>query len=93
MFRIALVTLEVFIRIQFPCLPFTLHHSNLAQYYIIYLNRLLLFYNNFIYLFLAMLGLCCYVGFSLVVERGGPLSVTVCRLLTMLASLAVEHWL
>ena len=29
------------------------------------------FFNDFIYLFLALLGLCCSVGFSLVVVKGG----------------------
>ena len=36
----------------------------------------------FVYLFLAELGLCCWVGFSLVVVSGGYSVVVVCRLST-----------
>ena len=50
----------------------------------------LLFY-LFIYLFLAVLGLCCCIGFSLVsVIRGYSLTV-VHGLLTEVASLVAEH--
>ena len=44
-------------------------------------------------LFLAALGLRCYVGFSLVVESRGYSLVDVCRLLLAVASLAAEHGL
>ena len=45
----------------------------------------------FIHLFLAMLGLCCCMGFSLVVtSRHYSLSV-VCGLLIMVVSLVAEH--
>ena len=44
-----------------------------------------------IYLFLAVLGLCCYTGaFSSCGERG-LLLVAVCGLLTAVASLVAEH--
>ena len=39
------------------------------------------------YLFLAVLGLCCYAGFSLVVGSGGYSLVLVLELLTVVASL------
>ena len=41
--------------------------------------------------FLAVLGLCCCVGFSLVVASGGYFLVVVCRLLIVVASLIAEH--
>ena len=51
------------------------------------------FLNKFIYLFLAALGLCCCVrAFSSCSERG-LLFVVVCGLLTVVASLVVEHGL
>ena len=47
--------------------------------------------NNFIYLlFLAMLVLCCYTGFSLALASKGCSLVAACRLLIVVASLAVE---
>ena len=51
------------------------------------------FLSNFIYLFVAALGLHCYTGFSLaVVSRGYSLFiVAVHRLLIAVASLIVEH--
>ena len=42
------------------------------------------------YLFLAVLGLCCCIGFSLVVASRGCSLVTVQRLLSAVASLAAE---
>ena len=51
----------------------------------------LFFFNKFIYLFLAALGLhCCAQAFSSCSERG-LLFVVVCRLLTAVASLVAEH--
>ena len=50
---------------------------------------LFLFLNLFI-LFLALLGLCCRVGFSLVVVSGGHYGVAVLGLLIAMASV-VEH--
>ena len=47
---------------------------------------------NFLYLFLAVLGLCCG-GFSLVEASGGYSLVAVCGLLIAEASLIVEHGL
>ena len=52
----------------------------------------LIFKNNFIYLFLAVLGLCCSVAFSLVVGSRAYSLVVVCRLLIAVASL-VEYGL
>ena len=50
-------------------------------------------YFNFIYLFLAALGLCCCVRlFSSCGERGLPFVVG-CGLLTAVASLVAEHGL
>ena len=43
-----------------------------------------------IYLFLALLGLCCCTDFSLVVLSGGCSQVVVFRLLIVVASLVVE---
>ena len=57
------------------------------------LQNYALWKNNFIYLFLAVLGLCCCSGFSLVVEGGGYSLVTVCGLLITVASVVVEHGL
>ena len=45
----------------------------------------------FFYLFLAVLGLHCCVGFSLVVANWGCTLVVVCRLLIAVASLAAEY--
>ena len=45
----------------------------------------------FIYLFLAVLGLCCWVGFSLAVASGACSLIAVYGLLTEVASLTVEH--
>ena len=45
----------------------------------------------FIYLFLALLGLWCYMGFSLVAEGGGYSLVAAHRLLSAVVSLVAEH--
>ena len=37
----------------------------------LYILEIFCFFNNFIYLFLAVLGIHCYVGFSLAVESRG----------------------
>ena len=47
--------------------------------------------NNFTYLLLAMLGLCCYTGFSLVEGNGGSCLLAVLRLLIAVASLIEEY--
>ena len=47
--------------------------------------------NNFIYLFLHVLGLHCCGGFSLVGVSGGRSVVGMCRLLIAMASLVMEH--
>ena len=51
---------------------------------------LIYFFNNFIYLFLAVLGLCCCV--VLVVSRGYSL-IAVHGLLITVTSLVAERWL
>ena len=48
-----------------------------------------LFLNNFIYLILAVLGLCRCAGFSLVIASRGYSPVAVPRLLAVVASLVV----
>ena len=48
---------------------------------------------NIYLLFLAMLDLCCCMGSSLVAAGGGCSLVAVLRLLTLMASLDVEHGL
>ena len=45
----------------------------------------------FIHLFLAVLGLRCYMGFSLVAGSRGYALVAVCGLLIEVASLVAEH--
>ena len=49
------------------------------------------FFIKGIYLSLAVLGLSCCVGFSLVVASGGYSLRAVCGLLIAVASLVVEH--
>ena len=51
-----------------------------------------LFENNFIYLFLVVLGFCCWVGFSPVAVSRDYCLFVVLRLLIVVASL-VEHGL
>ena len=46
-----------------------------------------------IYLFLAVLGLCCCTGFSLVASSGGYSLVSVHRLFILISVLVVEHGL
>ena len=48
---------------------------------------------KFMYLFMAVLGLCCCMGFSLVVANGAYPLVAVCGLLIVVASLIAEHGL
>ena len=58
----------------------------------VYLFLLFSFWkNNFMYLFLAVLGLCYYMGFSLVVGNGDYSLTTVYELLIMVASPIAEH--
>ena len=49
------------------------------------------FFKQFIYLFLAMLDLCCYVGFSLLAVSGGYSLFAACGLLIAVASLVVSR--
>ena len=54
------------------------------------------FFLNFVYLFylfMAVLGLCCSAGFSLVVASGGYSLVAVHGLLIAVVSLVAEHGL
>ena len=46
---------------------------------------------SFFFFFLAMLGLGCCSGFSLLVESRGVSLVAVLRLLIVMASLVAEH--
>ena len=46
---------------------------------------------HFIYLFLAVLGLHCWSGFSLVAASGGYSLVVACRLLIAVVSPVAEH--
>ena len=56
------------------------------------MNSVLITYvHDFVYLLLAVLGLCCCAGLSLVVASGGYSLAAVCRLLIAVASLLVEH--
>ena len=48
-------------------------------------------FNNFIYLFLTVLGLHCHAGFSLVAESRGYSVVEVHGLLIVVVSLVAEH--
>ena len=51
------------------------------------------FFFKLIYLFLAVLGLCCRAQFFSSYAERGVLFVAVCRLLIAVASLVVEHGL
>ena len=53
----------------------------------------LFFFIIFIYLFLAVLGLCCCVGAFSSCGEQGLLFIVVCRLLIAVASLVAEHGL
>ena len=57
----------------------------------VYITFLVNFLNNFIYLFLAMLGFRCCTAFSLVTVSGSYSLVTLHGLLIPMASLVVEH--
>ena len=48
------------------------------------------FLKQFVHLFLAVLGLGCCAGFSLVVASGGYSQVAMCGLLTVVASLVAK---
>ena len=64
-----------------------------TSYFWISLILLMLFKNiyTFSYLFLAVLGLRCYMGSSLVAASRGYSLVEVCGLLIVVASVAAEH--
>ena len=49
------------------------------------------FFNNFMYLFLAVLGLHCCMGFSTVLGSGVSFLVVLLGLLTVVASPVAEH--
>ena len=51
----------------------------------------LFFFLMFIYLYLAVWGLCCFMGYPLVAMSGGYSPVAVHELLVVVASLIVEH--
>ena len=55
---------------------------------------LLIFFNNFIYLFIyGCAGSSLLCGFSLVVESEGSLVAAMLRLLIVVSSPVAEHWL
>ena len=58
-----------------------------------FLQAVFFFFLIFVYLFLAVLGLCCSVGFSLVVTSGGYSLVAGHGLLIAVVSLVAEHGL
>ena len=58
-----------------------------------HLQYFILLKNNFLCLFLAVLGLRCSVDFSTVAANRGYSLVSVCSLLIAVASFAVEHGL
>ena len=64
--------------------------SNVCREYIGFCIFLKIIY-SFIYVWL--LGLCCYKGFSLVAASGSYSLVTVCGLFTAVSFLVAEHWL
>ena len=61
------------------------------QYVYLLINKCINLKGSFISLFLAVLGLLCCGGFSLVEASGGNSLVVMCRLLIVLASLVVEN--
>ena len=74
----------------------TSYYFNLSRLVVLklqhYQNHLQSFLkNDLIYIFVAVLGLHCCTGFSLVAARGGYYLVVTSRLLIAAASLVVEH--
>ena len=72
------------------------HHSLISSRVPSFIRSLELFFlslfkNDCIYVFVAVLGLPCCTGFSLVVESEGHSLAVACRLLIAMAPLAVEH--
>ena len=65
-----------------------MYHSGMKH-----LQYFILFKNNFLCLYLAVLGLCCSVDFSTVAANRGYSLVSVCGLLIAVPSFAVEHGL
>ena len=66
---------------------FIIYVMNFSDFCITYFN--FFFFNSL----LAVLGLCCWVGFSLVGASRGDVPVVVHRLLTAVAPLVAEHHL
>ena len=72
--------------------PASLSLQDMQHIDVVFFVVVVVFY-FFIYLFMAALGLhCCARAFSSCGERG-PLFLAVCGLLTVVASLVVEHGL
>ena len=68
----------------------TLYFGDLSRFEIFFCTYL--FFKIFIYfLFLAVPGLCCWEGFSLVVTSRGYSRIAVHGLLIVVASLVAEH--
>ena len=70
-------------------------HMNFMSYYLLSFGGLSFFIYNFIYLFLAALGLHCFLcaGFLLVAVSRACCLVEVRRLLSAVASLVAKHGL
>ena len=68
------------------------HNAFIFKYLLLHRSFIYLFLSVFI-LFLSMLGLCCWEGFSLVVASGGHFPVAVHELLIAVASLVAQHGL
>ena len=64
----------------------------ISSFFFRQVRNFILFKNEFMYLFLAVLGLCCCVGFSLIAASGGYSLAMVCGLLVLVASLVVEAY-
>ena len=84
---------------SFPSLPVYIAPSGLCPrcphvqaWYVAEDSSLQIFY-NFIYLFLAVLALCCCTGFFLVAASGGYSRVAACGLLIAVASIVAESGL
>ena len=54
-------------------------------------KKKIMYFLDFIYLFMALLGFPCCAGFSLVAVSGSLLFVAACGLLVAVASLLMEH--
>ena len=65
--------------------------STFTEVYLLKIFEKFPFFNNFIYLFSAVLGLHCCMGFSTVLGSGVSFLVVLLGLITVVASLVAEH--